>query len=575
MNKYDKLEEEQLLFNFILQERPDLFNEINSDFFEIQDIQSLYMVYQSHYKDFGIYPSPLIATSKAKELGFEIDKIVFQTCIFNKTTWDEKYTRQIDWIKEKFTERHKIYYLKSKHWETFNAARELQEGKIKDIAGYISPLEETEEQEDTEKILENTSVLNNEIFENLPTFLKEVVNDKIGRERDVLLLSELSIVSYLFPTVSSYYWDYIYPNIYLFIAAPAGSLKSAVKKSFETLYDVEKAEREELKTQAALNDKIKRYSSIIPGDASKAAFEAALTYTEGIGLIYETEADRMNDNKGKDWGDYSTALRQAWSHETIRAVRKTDEGCYISTPKLSICLTGTINQLLKLYEKSGSEDGLFSRFLYYTYDQEPKFLNGFIKREPDGYYKKLSTKLKDIVDFYKKSPSEIVFTTEQIDNIMDQLITLHNNYIVLKDKGFAAVIQRLATATIKIVMILTIFRHYENKIIGSSDLISVDNTDIKTGIEILECLLEHSSIVYDNINKNNNPVIVKDKKEKFIDKLPNTFSRAEAIFIGKKMNLSQATIDRTLKRMLDMNKIIKKDKFTYVIKFCQRKPLNL
>ena len=83
----------------------------------------------------------------------------------------------------------------------------------------------------------------------------------------------------------------------------------------------------------------------------------------------ETEGDTLTNAFNSDLGNYSDGFRKAFHHESISYLRKKDhEFVEIVKPKFSAVLSGTPQQIFNLIPDT--ENGLFSRFIFYTMPTE-------------------------------------------------------------------------------------------------------------------------------------------------------------------------------------------------------------
>ena len=70
------------------------------------------------------------------------------------------------------------------------------------------------------------------VYENLPDLLKELTIPFEGRERDIILLSSIGVISACLPKVFGMYdRDKYYSNLYVLIIAPPASGKGVMNKS--------------------------------------------------------------------------------------------------------------------------------------------------------------------------------------------------------------------------------------------------------------------------------------------------------------------------------------------------------
>ena len=108
---------------------------------------------------------------------------------------------------------------------------------------------------------------------------------------------------------------------------------------------------------------------ICPPDSSAAAVKGNLKLNIGIATICETEADTLSSTLQQEWGQFSDLMRKAFQHEPITFSRLGEKSMIkleeIPCPRLSICLSGTPNQIHGLIK--GIEDGMFSRIMFYSF----------------------------------------------------------------------------------------------------------------------------------------------------------------------------------------------------------------
>lgn len=227
--------------------------------------------------------------------------------------------------------------------------------------------------------------IDNQAFKQLPNILAETVSlfDE-SRDKDLFLISSIAVLSGCFHMIRGYYFEELYsPHFYLFVTAPAGSGKGCIKwskyfgneihrsLSLEYQNEVKKANQEE--NTSCLP---KRKLLFIPGNSSASAFMKTLEANDFSGIIFETEADSLAGALDQDWGNFDDILRKAFHHESTSLLRRKDsELVEIDRPHLSIVLSGTPRQLKKMLPDA--ENGLFSRFLFYSFKDVSEFKNPF------------------------------------------------------------------------------------------------------------------------------------------------------------------------------------------------------
>ena len=258
---------------------------------------------------------------------------------------------------------------------------------------------QTIEQQPTEDYLKNTPTIPIALYMQMPDLLKQgamAFTDE--RERDVFLTGALAILSGCLPGVKGVYaGNEVFPNLFSFAIAPAASGKGALKfakmladeyhsfvltasREAESHFNQEMSEHKQ-----KLHSKKKSDTSMeelpikpsfkvvyIPANTSYAKILWHLEQNEGTGIICETEADTLGNVFKQEWGSYSDMLRKSFHHERLSSSRKgNNEFTEVNAPSLSIALSGTPNQVTGLI--ASSEDGLFSRFMFYAFKVDQKW----------------------------------------------------------------------------------------------------------------------------------------------------------------------------------------------------------
>jgi hypothetical protein len=146
----------------------------------------------------------------------------------------------------------------------------------------------------------------------------------------------------------------------------------------------------------------------------------------GTGIMCETEADTLGNVLKQDWGGYSDLLRKVFHFEKISYSRKgSNEFFEIDQPRLSVAISGTPNQILKLIPSV--EDGLFSRFLFYCYAVQPNWRD--VSPATGGinlteHLTNLSERTLEITRFTSENPVLFQLTPDQWQNLNECLTRL-------------------------------------------------------------------------------------------------------------------------------------------------------
>lgn len=418
----------------------------------------------------------------------------------------------------------------------------------------------------------DTPQIPNSVYEQLPQILKESTDlFEEGIERDVFFIGALGVLSACIPNVVGYYFDEpVSAHLYAFITAPAGSGKGKLKWAKQFANGIHKAiveqssgdiDRYELemenynnlnrnqKKDAEKPQKPKRKMFFIPANSSSAAFIQALSDNDFKGLIFETEADTLAGTLQQDWGNFSDVLRKAFHHESTNMFRRKDsEYIEIEDPHLAIALSGTPKQVHNMMPDT--ENGLFSRFLYYAFEDYSNFKNPFISHSTVDYETFFEEKGQEVKELYNQlkgleQPLRFTFTAEQGSKFTSQFNTIYKRNRTLMGNDFNANSRRLGIIAFRLAMLLRTLRILEDGDTTSPLLCS--EVDYTTAIDITLCLEKHAIAVYQNLPKQEK---LKGVKQDFYNALPNTFNRQEYLKVASTLNI----IDKTAQKYIGIFK---------------------
>lgn len=453
----------------------------------------------------------------------------------------------------------------------------LQEhAKFANLAKY-----ETQTFQTKENLLIDLPFLPDEIFDKLPEILKNgcyVFPDR--RERDVFLTGALAILSGCMNNVVGVYrGKEHYANLYTFIIAPAANGKGSMTHAKEL------GQKYHDKLLAASNDKRKFYEVTlqdykkkmsdkrcksdeiempeeppfkilyIPANNSSARVIQHLKEGDEQGIFCETEADSMGNVLKQDWGSYSDLLRKAFHHEPISYSRKTGkEFVEIKKPRLAVALAGTPGQVENLIKSA--EDGLFSRFIFYSFKSEIAWvdagetINGFNYTE---HFEKLSVQVLNFVEFLETySKINFKLTLEQWQRLNEFGRNSISYLTTFVNEDLASTSKRLGLILYRLCMVLTAQKYYERGEI-SSEFICADE-DFESALQLALTYQEHAAFMFNELPKSATGA---DKAlKKFFDLLPDKFQRKEAIELAlNKLQIKERTADGYLSKLLS-NKLL-------------------
>lgn len=432
------------------------------------------------------------------------------------------------------------------------------------------------EQTPTEDYLKNTPTIPEELYQQMPDILKQgalAFTDE--RERDVFLTGALAILSGCLPGVKGVYaGNEVFPNLFSFAIAPAASGKGALKfakmladeyhsfvltasRESEAQYNQEVSEHKQKlhskkKSDAAFEEvPVKPSFKVvyIPANTSYAKILWHLEQNEGTGIICETEADTLGNVFKQEWGSYSDMLRKSFHHERLSSSRKgNNEFTEVNAPSLSIALSGTPNQVTGLI--SSSEDGLFSRFMFYAFKVEQKWKDVSPNAHSVNlteHFKTLSLTVFKMVLFLQREETIVDLTNPQWQQLNRTCEGWLNEVTMFTAEEAASIVKRLGLILYRIAMLFTALRKFENGEVANQ--VVCTDEDFSTALRLAEIYLHHSILMFNNLPKQTDATQFKtgDSKRKFFDALPQEFTRQQAVETGKQFQLAARTVDDILR----------------------------
>lgn len=412
----------------------------------------------------------------------------------------------------------------------------------------------------------------------LPDILHDVVHVAHNfDDADLLILGSIVVLSACLPNVYGIYdRRNIYPNLFLFVSAPASSgkgrlslcrylaqpIQNDLKRQYDEEYEDYKYRLNEYTLDTKNNEKPEEPSvkmMFIPGNSSATAVYQTLHENEGRGLLFETEGDTLAYSFKSDYGNFSDGLRKAFHHEQISYNRRKDrELVEIPNPKLSVALSGTPRQILTLI--NDSENGLFSRFIFYKLNFQLVWRDVFADKDKplDDYFEHLG---EIYFQFYQKlknssTPIRFSFSQPQEVEFNEFFKRVQNDYYYMFGEDIIASVRRLGLITFRIAMVITMLRHMDDSEL--SPTIVCDDNDFRSSLIMAGTLLKHTEKVYGDLptaesNTPGNGLTVLNQK--FYDNLPPEFDRKTFLAVADKLNISSRSADKLIRRLCNKGKL--------------------
>lgn len=410
------------------------------------------------------------------------------------------------------------------------------------------------------------------IKDRLPDFLKKIVDNSTSEEdADMLILGSIVSISACLPNIFGIYdRREVYPNLFLFVTAQASSGKGRLtlcRKLLEPIhnqlraeYEVEMEIYQQKLTEFAVSKKQPgakppvepvRKMLFISADNSSTSVYQLLSINNGVGLIFETEGDTLTNTFKSDYGNFSSGFRKAFHHEPISYSRRKDnESVEMDKPRMSAVLSGTPQQVLSLIPCS--ENGLFSRFIFYYLETEPKWKNVFESNDIplDTVFENYSQEFFGFYQLLKtSSPIRFSLTASQEKQFNSLFNYIHDECYSIFGSDILPSVRRLGLITYRFAMILSALRLLEDGELPN--VLVCNDDDFYTAKTMIETLLKHTVKVFDMLPEKNIAFSQGHQhqlKQQYFDALPHEFDTQTAINIAQSVNIPQKTAERHLKK---------------------------
>ncbi|WP_291046717.1 DUF3987 domain-containing protein [Empedobacter sp. UBA1574] len=446
--------------------------------------------------------------------------------------------------------------LQTKVVETTTEEKHLTEkdetGNVQEVTELLkSELEVSQEKEEitTEEVtfeIPDDGKFPQEVFDLAPDVLKPLLETFTGREKDIVLLSSLTHLSAIFPKVFGYYRDELFfPNLYLFVIGQAATGKSKLSIGEKIIQKV----KEEILTRNS--------NFFIPANNSSSKLQESLSNSFSDGsYIHDNEADTLSFVLKREWGNYSEILRKAFQHERISISRKSYPEIICDTPRLTVAISGTGEQLKPLIQSR--ENGLFSRIMFYTYSERSKWNDGSYVGNRRQEINNLNEYIFNVYEVVNSLEREFYLNEEQLADF-NNFFEGYFNAVQDIDENLVDIVLRQAIMMFRLMMIYTVLEKIE-EFSDEMDRFECSDRAIDFIKVILPYLLKNS---LDTASLYDKSIDLKASESEILELLPQNFRRGEAVkIVVEKLSVCAKTVDNTLKNLL-VKRLLKKSGKVY------------
>ncbi len=381
------------------------------------------------------------------------------------------------------------------------------------------------------------------IFERLPEILQYPCNAlKDVNEREVFLVGALGVLSSILPNLTGKYdGSIVESNLYCYILAPFGTGKGSLKFAFDLIapvhdYRQELYRREVARYKSELKnfqdgllqeapDRPGRKLLVIPANNSKSGIIQTLDTNQGRGLIFETEGETLAQAIKMEQGNFADILLRAFHHERISMGRRMDDELReIVAPKLSIVLSSTFDQYLKLIPTI--ENGLFSRILHFWLTPNPEFRNVF-KPDAGEFPNRVGQAGEQMLHVYQqlirrdKTPIEFSLTPDQQQHFLKFFSELKNEIREHVSDNLDGSVNRMGLCCFRLAMLLSALRRFPQG--DFSTHLYCQDTDFENALDLIAVFKRHALRTFYKLPVPIVPQQVADAEQKLRDKAQQVF----------------------------------------------------
>ena len=413
-----------------------------------------------------------------------------------------------------------------------------------------------------------------------PAFVQKILNmTSSPMEADLLILGALGMLGPCFSKIYTRYGHKEYhPCLFVFVLGIASGGKGVlthcrqlVMRIHNELRDRAKAERESYerskreKSDEMLSQKPHQRMLFIPANTSATAVYQILDDNDGVGLIFENEADTMAIMFESDFGNYSSGLRKIFEEEPVCYHRRgDDEHVEIEKPKAAVVLSGTYDQVKKMI--SDTENGLFSRFCFYSFESDLAWRNMFDEDDAETYdthMKNLGADVKALFDMLQSSPEiRVAFTSQQQKIFLSFFEKNHSMLLRTYGMDLYATSHRLGVIALRIAMILSALRIMEDGNVSES--ITCTDDDFWCALAITQVLTQHAAGIYVECYDGKRYAVAKSEKvNRLYNSLPERFTTREFINLADNMGINIKTAPGYLPTFIDKGFLVRLDQGLY------------
>ncbi len=420
---------------------------------------------------------------------------------------------------------------------------------------------------------------------------------KRPQQRDSLLLAALAVIGATLNNQVSFLYGkrQICPSLLTFIVAPSASGKGvlswlrlmadpfhqAIRKTVDAqmkqywkdklAFDILGKERKNHEPPVMPPNRM----FLIPGNNSGTGILENIIDSEGVGLIFECEADTVSASINTDYGNFSDTLRKLFDHEFLSFNRRQNhEYRYVAKTCVSIFLSGTPSQIKALIPSS--ENGLMSRFCFYYMNSVRQWVSQFEVSEADAEkeFCRMGEEWKVVVDSLKEQGHfTVCFTAEQQQRYDETFSYLFSRSQVANAEEMKSSVARLGINILRMISIVAMLRALDDKSLmtPAPDIhpenlkdgiitrwnVRVTDADFDVFLSMAETLYLHATHILSFMDSVQMVSSGSSDRDMLLASLPHEFSRKEFLEVARQNGIPSGTANTWIQKLVSQGGVVK------------------
>ena len=388
-----------------------------------------------------------------------------------------------------------------------------------------------------------------------------------------------------------YSGELVYPNLQVFVTGKAASGKSSigVAKSFAMSRHKKCLEDNDMALEKYRHDMMiykklvksgddvstsepkvpKKKLFVIPGNNTGAGLIHNIVNSNGIGLIFEPEADTLSFSNKSQYGQFNDIMRKLHDNEGLSYSRRSDdEHEEIDKTCVGLVLSGTPEQIKNFVDST--ENGLFSRQLFYYIPEIGHWVSQFFDDKIDvrSHFQQLADKWAKVLEKVDDClPFELRLTEHQKEVLDAKFDRLYDKAQVMSKGEMNSSVLRMAMNLMRIMSVYAFLRHIEQassaldkcvkdrnaqKDTNATEEFYITDEDFEEILSMADVFYQHTSHVLSFMNKPLSMRRPNIEKEMLFDSMgDDEFSLKDFMAKAKELGLKERTAQTWLYRDAD------------------------